>query len=95
MEPGEESNRFEALVGRGYEASRFDAAFFRFLECWALAGEDGPMIIQSLPEGDFERKTVVLWSDAATAEFARFWRGSDAVGSAAALMASADALCLD
>ena len=91
MKPGEESNRFEILVGRGSEASQFDAAFFRFLECSALGDEDGPMTIQSLPEGDFERKTVVLWNGAAAAEFARLWRGCDPSHSAAAV-ASASAL---
>lgn len=71
----EQRHSFETLVGTGPEAARFDAAFFRYLEQNAAPGEEGPMMIRSLPEGAFERKTVVLWSQTAAAEFVRLWRG--------------------
>lgn len=74
MTRGGKPNCFEALVSCGAEAACFDAAFFRYLEHNAAADEDGPMIIRSWPEGDFERKLVVLWSGAAVSEFARLWR---------------------
>jgi hypothetical protein len=74
------SNSYETLVGAGGEAARFNAAFFRYIERNAMAGEDGPMIIRSQPEGAFERKTVVLWSAAATVAFARYWSSSPTFG---------------
>ncbi len=74
MTRGSEPNCFETLVSCGAEAGCFDSAFFRYLEHNAPEGEDGPMIIRSWPEGDFERKLVVLWSGAAVSEFARLWR---------------------
>jgi hypothetical protein len=67
---------YETLVGAGGEAARFDTAFFQYLERNASDVEDGPMMISSQPEGEFERKTVVLWSPDAVVDFINFWRGA-------------------
>ena len=80
MTRGSEPNCFEALVSCGAEAACFDTVFFRYLEHNAPADEDGPMIIRSWPEGDFERKLVVLWSGAAASGFARLWAACRADG---------------
>ena len=65
---------FEARVPRGREAERFNTAVYRFFELKASGLVDHPAMIRTEPDGDHERKRVLLWSDDAVDEFGRFWQ---------------------
>lgn len=65
---------YEAVVSSAFEAARFDTVFFRYVELNADAASGGMAIVHSIPEGQFERKTVLLWSPSAAADFAAMWR---------------------
>ena len=65
---------FEARVPKGREAERFNTAVYRFFELKASGLVDHPAMIRTEPDGDHERKRVLLWSDDAVDEFGRFWQ---------------------
>ncbi len=65
---------FETLVGVGAEAEQFRSAFFRYIETKSAGDEDDLIVVRTEPHGWYERKTVTLWSVAATLQFAHYWR---------------------
>ena len=66
----------EVKVRCGREAERFNTALYRFLELrLSKAGElDGHAKIMTEPAGQWERKTVTLWSADAAQDFTSFLR---------------------
>jgi hypothetical protein len=66
--------QFEIDLRPGAEAERFNTAVYRFLELRA-EGLDGLGLVKidTLPDGQVEKKTVTLWSPEAVDEFQRFW----------------------
>ncbi len=69
-------HRLERTVRCGREAERVSTALYRFLELrLSNAGElAGHAEIVSEPSGQWERKRITLWSEAAARDFAEFLR---------------------
>ena len=63
--------RYEVVVPR-QQSELFNTAVYRFLEA-RLTTTDDLVKLHTEPRGELTKKEVTLWSEAAVADFARYW----------------------